>query len=290
VITTDCMEMHAISKTIGTVEGTYQAFKAGIDLAFISHSHDLQEGAIERLVQGIEAGEVTEERLDESVARILALKEKYDSWDAWLPLFAKADLVPDALVGGKEHQELARRVMEEAITLTKNDAGLLPLQIDPDERIGVVCLKNVLLSPVEDERYLINPVQQAVEALHRNVCAVEVSNNPSNEDIDSVLAAMDGCAAVIIGTLNAQLQPQQVELVKRLNGLSAPLIVISMRTPYDLGAFAEVKAHIAAYEFTPVAAEIAVEAIFGRRKLQGHLPVTLPGLFAQGHYVVGKKG
>jgi beta-N-acetylhexosaminidase len=288
VITTDCMEMHAISKTIGTVEGTYQAFKAGIDLAFISHSHDLQEGAIERLVQGIEAGEVTEERLDESVARILALKEKYDSWDAWLPLFAKADLVPDALVGGEEHQALARRVMEEAVTLTKNDAGLLPLQVDSDARIGVVCLKNVLLSPVEDERYLINPVQQAVEAVHRNVCAVEVSNNPSNEDIDSVLATMDGCVAVIIGTLNAQLQPQQVELVKRLNGLAAPLIVISMRTPYDLGAFAEVKTHIAAYEFTPVAAEIAVEAIFGRRKLIGHLPVTLPGLFSQGHYVVSR--
>ena len=283
VITTDCMEMHAISKTIGTVEGTYQAFKAGTDLAFISHTHDWQEAAIERLVSGIEAGDVTEERLDESVGRILALKEKYDSWDAWLPLFAKADLAPDALVGGEAHQALARRVMEEAITLTRNDAGVLPLQVDAEARIGVVCLKNVLLSPVEDDRYLINPVQQAVEKVYANITAVEVSNNPSSEDIEKAIAAMDGCEAVIIGTMNAQLLPQQVELVKRLNALSAPLIVISMRTPYDLGSFADVQTHIAAYEFTPVAAEIAVQAVFGQRELEGRLPVTLPGLFARGH-------
>jgi beta-N-acetylhexosaminidase len=283
LITTDCMEMHAISKTIGTVEGVYQAFHAGIDLSFISHSHDLQAAAIERFADAIESGDLTEARLDESVARILELKEKYLSWDEILPYFSAAEIVPDALVGGEEHQLLAREVMEEAITLTKNDGGLLPLTVAPEQKVGVVYLKNTLTSRVEDDRYLINPLAQAVERVHPNALTLEVGNPPTGEDIERVRTGLAQCAAVIVGTMNAQLSPMQVELVKALQQLPQPLVVVSLRTPYDLAAFPEVQAHISAYEFTPAAAEIAVESIFGKRELQGRLPVSIPGVAPRGH-------
>ena len=42
VITTDCMEMDAIAKRIGTVEGCVQAVEAGVDFVMVSHLHDLQ--------------------------------------------------------------------------------------------------------------------------------------------------------------------------------------------------------------------------------------------------------
>ncbi|MCX7568819.1 beta-N-acetylhexosaminidase [Tumebacillus sp. DT12] len=282
LITTDCMEMHAISKTIGTVEGVCQAFQAGIDLAFVSHSHDLQEATIRRIAEAIESGEIPASRLDESAERVLDLKRNYLSWDEITPYFGQETITVPSLVNGEEHQSLARRVMESAVTLTKNDGGLLPLAISADQSVGVVYLKNIMTSMVEDERYLINSLAQAVEAVHQNAQTFEVGNPPTDEEIERVAGQLSDCAAVIVGTMNAQLSPQQVALVKRLHQLPQPLVVVSMRTPYDLAAFPEVAAHISAYEFTPVAAEIAVQGIFGRTDLQGRLPVSIPGVAQRG--------
>ncbi|ARU63966.1 beta-N-acetylhexosaminidase [Tumebacillus avium] len=283
VITTDCMEMKAIADSPGTVEGTYRAFQAGIDLSFISHTYEWQLGAIERMAAGIEAGDTPLQRLHDAVRRILKLKEKYLSWEQITPWFEQQDPEPDTLVGGPEHERLAREAMEAAVTLTKNEAGLLPLTVGAEETIAVVCLKNTLTSLVEDERYLINPLQRAVEASHGNTRCLEVNNPPTAADIVQVLESLDGCAAVIVGTMNAQLAPGQAELVSRLNRAGIPLVVISMRTPYDLAVFPEVATHIAAYEFTPAALEIAVEAILGKRELRGRLPVTIPDIAPRGH-------
>ncbi|ASS75325.1 beta-N-acetylhexosaminidase [Tumebacillus algifaecis] len=283
VITTDCMEMKAIADSPGTVEGTYRAFQAGIDLSFISHTYEWQIGAIERLVAGIEAGDTPVERLDDAVGRILKLKEKYLHWDEITPWFEQTDPVPDAIVGGPEHEQLAREVMEAAVTLTKNEAGLLPMTLQAEQTVAVVCLQNKLTSLVEDERYLINPLQQALQATHRSARCFEVQNPPTEADIEQVIQGLDGCAAVIVGTMNAQLAPGQSQLVQRLNQSGVPLIVISMRTPYDLAMFPEVATHIAAYEWTPTALQIAVEAIFGQRELCGRLPVTIPNVAVRGH-------
>jgi len=278
LVTTDCMEMHAISKTVGTVEGVYRAFQAGIDLSFISHTHEWQHGAIERLVAGIESGDIPQERLTQAVERIIALKEKYLSWDDLLPLFDQRELQAPALVGGAAHQELAQRVMEAAVTLTKNVGNLLPLALAPEQTVGVIGLINVSLSPVEDDRYLINPLVQAVAKVHPNYRAVELKNPPSDAEIAEALQAVAGCSAVLVGTMNAQLSPQQAQLVRALHQRSVPLVVVSLRTPYDLSAFPDVHVHVAAYEFTPAAADVAVQAIFGQRELRGRLPVTIPAL------------
>jgi beta-N-acetylhexosaminidase len=83
--------------------------------------------------------------------------------------------------------------------------------------------------------------------------------------------------------MNAQFSPQQVKMVKQLNETGIPLAAVSLRTPYDLASFPEIQNHVAIYEFTPVAADVAVEGIFGKTKLQGHLPVTIPGVAKRGH-------
>lgn len=277
VITTDCMEMKAIADTIGVVEGVYQSFKAGTDLIFVSHSHDLQERAIERLVAAIE-DEGLEQRLEESVARILELKSRYLSWDEIAPYFDQEEFEPDPLVGGSAHEQLARSVMEAAVTLTKNEDQIIPLQLSDKQQVGVIFLKNTLTSLVEDERYLVNPLAQAVKKVHQNTKTIELSNPPTEQEIESLPQAVDGCSAVVVGTMNAQLSPQQVKMVKRLTELKIPLVVVSLRTPYELAAFPEIAAHVATYEFSPVAADVAVEGIFGKIGFKGHLPVTIPGV------------
>jgi beta-N-acetylhexosaminidase len=283
VITTDCMEMKAISDTIGTVEGVYQSFQAGVDLCFVSHSHDLQEQTIERMQEGLQNGDIPMKRLEDAVQRILDLKAKYLSWDALLPLFANEGVVPDAVVGCEEHQELARRVLREAVTLVKNDGAVIPLQVTPEQHVGVVYLENTIASLAEDDRYAVNPLAQAVSQVHPNTVLVEVANPPSEQDIVRTVQMMAQVEAIIIGTMNAHLSPQQLLLVNVLKELQRPLVVVSMRTPYELASFRYIRAHVATYEFSPTAAQVAAEGIFGKRELQGHLPVTIPGVVERGH-------
>ncbi|WP_203247217.1 beta-N-acetylhexosaminidase [Sporosarcina beigongshangi] len=81
VVITDDLTMGAIVNDYTVPEAAVQSFIAGSDLLLIVNGYDNQINTINALVTAIEAGEITEERLNESVKRILTLKEKYDVSD-----------------------------------------------------------------------------------------------------------------------------------------------------------------------------------------------------------------
>ncbi|MGB6985976.1 MAG: beta-N-acetylhexosaminidase, partial [Candidatus Aquilonibacter sp.] len=60
---TDCMQMDAIAKSVGTVRGVVEAIAAGADCALVSHDPDLAFEAAQHLAQAVERGEVPLERL-----------------------------------------------------------------------------------------------------------------------------------------------------------------------------------------------------------------------------------
>ena len=78
VIITDDLTMGAITENYEMEEVTVDAVKAGVDILMIAHEKELLEAGMEGLKSAVENGEVTEDRIDESVRRILELKEEYD--------------------------------------------------------------------------------------------------------------------------------------------------------------------------------------------------------------------
>lgn len=77
VIITDDMTMGAIVNHYSIPEAAVQSVKAGSDVLLIAHEESHIQAAIEALKAAVEKGDITEERLDESVARIIKLKQKY---------------------------------------------------------------------------------------------------------------------------------------------------------------------------------------------------------------------
>ena len=73
VICTDGLGMKAITDHYSPAEAAIAALDAGVDLLLLPA--DLQE-AFDGVVAAVESGRISEERLDESVRRILTLKEK----------------------------------------------------------------------------------------------------------------------------------------------------------------------------------------------------------------------
>ncbi|HEX5565131.1 MAG TPA: beta-N-acetylhexosaminidase [Sporosarcina sp.] len=77
VVITDDLTMGAIVNEYTVPEAAVQSFIAGSDLLLIAGDYENQVGTIDALMAAVQAGTISEERIDESVKRILKLKERY---------------------------------------------------------------------------------------------------------------------------------------------------------------------------------------------------------------------
>lgn len=81
VIMTDDMGMGAIIKNYDIGDAAVQAVVAGVDIVMVAHTYDNQVAVMNALYEAVQAGRISEERINESVYRILTLKQKYNIAD-----------------------------------------------------------------------------------------------------------------------------------------------------------------------------------------------------------------
>ena len=74
VIITDALRMDAVHDDYGTGEACVLALEAGADMLLLPYNFT---NAYESVMQAVKDGRLTEERIDESLLRILSLKERY---------------------------------------------------------------------------------------------------------------------------------------------------------------------------------------------------------------------
>lgn len=77
VVITDDMTMGAIEKNYNMGDGAIQSIKAGADIILVGHDYEKALIVFRAIKQEVESGNISLERVDESVYRILKLKEKY---------------------------------------------------------------------------------------------------------------------------------------------------------------------------------------------------------------------
>lgn len=105
-------------------EAVASTVDAGLDVASIGD----QEYA-ETLVDLVESGELGEDRLDESVRRILRLKVELGLFE---DPYVDVEAAPEAL-GTDDHRDLALETARRSMTLLRNEDDFLPLDGDLDE-------------------------------------------------------------------------------------------------------------------------------------------------------------
>lgn len=85
LIITDDLTMGAITEHYDTGQAAVQAFLAGSDLLLVCHDYDSEFAAIQALKQAAVDGTLSQGRIDESVYRILKIKQKYQMSDNETP-------------------------------------------------------------------------------------------------------------------------------------------------------------------------------------------------------------
>ncbi|MCM3238571.1 beta-N-acetylhexosaminidase [Heyndrickxia oleronia] len=82
IVVTDDLEMGAVSKYYSYKELGYSAIKAGADLLLVCHTFDSQKAVINGLIEAVKANKLSEDRINESVKRILTYKFSSTMMDA----------------------------------------------------------------------------------------------------------------------------------------------------------------------------------------------------------------
>ena len=283
VIMTDCMEMSAIVDTYGTVEAAVMAIEAGADLILISHTHDLLTGAYEAIEKAVAEGIVSEDRINESVRRLLDLKIRrgimteqgdFPAHKVTLPVI-DAEGLPTG-VGAQEHQDLARKISERSITLVRDEAGMLPLRKKRTLVVTVASSAMTIADEIIKDQYSLGTalLEQGFEATHLSIPAAGVLEETAYV---MEIARKAEVEQIVVATYNAHFYEEQSGLVKQLYALGKPLAVVATRNPYDLASFPEVQVYVAAYESRPLTMESIAKVLLGLIPFQGTLPVSLGG-------------
>ncbi|MFD2044903.1 beta-N-acetylhexosaminidase [Ornithinibacillus salinisoli] len=274
VVTTDCMEMNAISQGVGTEKGGVLAVKAGVDFVMVSHTFERQVGTIKEIIAAVERGEINENMINQANERINTLQAKYVKWDD-ISLDNNSPI--PTLVGSKEHEELAFEVYKKGVTIVKNE-NILPIHVKNDDRILVIYPDNGTTMQVEDKRYANLALGEAVKEYHQNVDVYQISQKLSQEELESIGKKAQDYGVIILGTLTITAGSKQIQLAEKLVESGKTFIVIAMRSPYDLAYLPNVHAYLNTYEFSYPALKVAAGAIFGKEQVSGKLPVTISSI------------
>nr|WP_246017871.1 glycoside hydrolase family 3 protein [Mesobacillus subterraneus] len=266
VITTDAMNMKAISDHFGPVDAAIRAVKAGTDIVLMPVG---LEAVAQGLLKAVKAGEITEERVEASVKRILTLKVKRGVIKEEHPASVE-EKIANALqvVGSPEHKQIEQEAAEKSITLVKNDAAL-PLKLDGNDKVVVV------------GNSFINDLGAAIKKRHDNTTVI---SNASYKLTEAQLEQIRNASAVVIGTYTFNVSGRspsnaQMQMVNQIIGLTdAPVIGVGIRNPYDIMAFPEIDAYMTQYGFRPASFEATAGALFGDFAPTGKLPITIPDL------------
>jgi beta-N-acetylhexosaminidase len=92
VVITDDMTMDAILKNYNLGDAAVTSVNAGADIILVCHGYERQIEVLNSLKKAVEDGKLTEDRIDESLYRILKLKQKYNLSDDAIDSFNIEDI------------------------------------------------------------------------------------------------------------------------------------------------------------------------------------------------------
>ena len=248
LIITDCIEMKAVLDNYGVEKTSVEAIKAGADMLCISHTLDYQIRSAKAIKKAVLNGEISETRIDESVERILQMKEKYR---------LTQNLYPDM-------QKLERFFSEKpAVSLAAvKGRDILSISAEP---VSVMC--------VEDGKTLQSPFSDAVrEKLGGE--SIIIPQNPDKELMDEICRRCMGRDAIIFGLHYCRVNPGQVELFNKIRHENPNIIAVLLKSPYDIRQLSDDVTCIAAYEYSPLSISSVMEVLAGG-PAYGRLPVSI---------------
>jgi beta-N-acetylhexosaminidase len=296
IVVTDALDMAGLSRLYASNPGrmAVDAFIAGNDVLTMPGNLDASYRA---MLEAVHSGEITQQRLDESVLKILRAKSAVG--------LDKNRLVDVAaiptLVGNPENVAEGQTISDASVTLVRDNRKLLPLRKGRPDKSSPVLYHRVQHRPsllliilcdnvlAEDGRVLARQIRERVA--DANVVYVDPRVEVARSE--GVLKAVDRAQQVVVavyvvpsaartrtvarGQKNSASLPDSTASL--LGGIlaraSQRTAVLAMGTPYLTEDFPTIENYICTFSNARVSEISAARALFGEIPMRGHLPVNL---------------
>jgi beta-N-acetylhexosaminidase len=263
LIVTDSMAMQGLTMLFDSGEGSVRSVLAGADVLLMPPD---PAKAIRAVTAAVEDGRISRQRLDQSVARVLAAKVS-------LGLTSKKKLVNlDAIsdvLDSPEAAEKAQAVADHAVTLIRNERAVLPLG-------NRACLI------VITERRISQFGQRTIHEFQRrapNGRIVSLDTSVPLTALEATVGDTGACSAIVaasFASVSADLKDVKPFLAKLSQG-PAPLVLLPFENPYLLTSLPNAAAFLTTFSSSLPSEIAAVKALFGEIPITGHTPVSIPG-------------
>jgi len=300
IIVTDALDMagltHLFASNIG--RAAVEAFKSGNDLLLIPADFPASYNA---MLQAVQSGEISRERLDRSVLKILRTKASLGLQDA-----RTVDVKAIAnLVGKPGNLAFGQQVADSAVTLVRDNGKVLPLKsslknqgtakaglpytTQEETRNQVVA---VLFSDdvrTDSGRAFGREFRARIPDARVLYVDPRIATGMSDEVLKAVDEARTVVAAVYVvpsagkvGNSVAMADATSTLLQQLLNRAAGKTAVVAMGNPYLASDFPKIENYLCTFSNATVSELGAVKALFGEIPIRGHLPVSIPNVAQRG--------
>ncbi|MGA1360126.1 MAG: glycoside hydrolase family 3 N-terminal domain-containing protein [Gemmatimonadaceae bacterium] len=268
---TDAMDMRGIGAGYGLEESVVKAVQAGADILLMPADVN---ATINAVAAAIERGEIPPARIDASVRRILEFKLRTGAIQR--PIVDLDSL--RTIVGSAGNRRTAQRIADEAATLLRNEAALLPLA-----RTGRTA---ILTFSGENDIVAGRTFAAELRAALPESRVIRITPATSRARLDSLVRPGERVVlATFIRTIEGegrfavgQQTARWIDSIARVQ----PMVVVAFSNPYVIREFPAVQHYVAAFGRGDAMERAAVQAITGRIPFRGRAPITLPGIFRVG--------
>ena len=296
IVVTDALDMagltHLFANNIG--RAAVEAFKAGNDLLIIPADFPASYNS---MLQAVQSGEISRDRLDHSVLKILKAKASLDLQNARL-----VDVGALATTVGKPgNLAFGQQVAESAITLVRDNGKILPLKSNGTIKAGLPYTTqeethNQTVAVLFSDDVRTESGRAFGREFHARIPdarMIYVDSRIAAGMSDDVLKAVDEAKTVIaavyvvpmagkVGNSVAMPDATGALLQRVLDRAAEKTAVIAMGNPYLAADFPKIGNYMCTFSNASVSEIAAVKALFGEIPIRGHLPVSIPNIAARG--------
>ena len=262
VIVSDAIGMAAILKKWPLPQACAMAIKAGVDTILLKADDESRSQCLFGIKSAIERGELSEERLNDAVRRLLCMK--YDQG-----LFEKAGKMdPEktkAIVRSKEVIDFSREVAHKALLVVRDDKKLLPLSKDKK----ILVIEQLIPYPFLGKDLYSHPhmfcEQMAKHSI--NLILDDTGFHASDEDVEEALELAKEADLVVMTNYYARIEKRgnNQHLVKALKDAGHTVVVVT-NFPYLKGTTKEADAVVCNFSGSPDSIRAAADLLFGAVK------------------------
>jgi beta-N-acetylhexosaminidase len=272
LIVTDAMDMGGITVRFAPGDAAVRAFLAGADALLMP---PVPDAAYEALLAAVNSGQVSQERLDASVRRILQAKARLG--------LAKNRMVDIGVLNSKfgsiAWQAESQEISDRGITLLRDAPHRLPLDGTKPARALLVSLyADPEPYPGEDLERELRQRFDSVLTLRADTKFAKAENLklPPTDSYDITILALFVRVSDRKGDVDVP--ADQFPLIQQIYKAGKPVISVGMGSPYLIERFPQAETWLSVFGISDVAQISVARALFGEIPIRGRLPVTIPGV------------